>query len=53
VTGRKQGKPVYELLDLTEGQGFYWLLEPSAGDIFFDLEGDPCRAFPNGAVRKT
>ncbi len=41
VVGRKQGKPVYELLDLTEGQGFYRLPEPSSGDIFLDLEGDP------------
>ena len=41
VAGRDQGQPVYELLAPIEGQGFYRLPEPSSGDIFFDLEGDP------------
>lgn len=45
VAGRKQGQPIHELLDLIEGQGFYRLPEPSAGDVFFDLEGDPFVGF--------
>jgi predicted RecB family nuclease len=34
-------KPVYELLDPEPGRGFALLPEPSHGDIFFDIEGDP------------
>ena len=34
-------KRVFELLDVVEGQGFCRLPEPSPGDIFLDLEGDP------------
>jgi uncharacterized protein len=41
VTGRVQKTPVYEVLELNPEHGFYSLPEPSAGDIFFDLEGDP------------
>jgi predicted RecB family nuclease len=41
VEGRRQGRPVHELLPVTPGCGFSRLPEPSAGDIFFDLEGDP------------
>lgn len=41
VTGRAQGRPVYEHLDLIENRGLYRLPEPSPGDVFFDLEGDP------------
>jgi predicted RecB family nuclease len=32
---------VFELLDIVEEQGLCRLPEPSAGDIFLDLEGDP------------
>lgn len=31
----------YELLDLVPGIGLFRLPEPSPGDVFFDLEGDP------------
>jgi uncharacterized protein len=41
VAGRLQEKPVYEILDLNEEHGLFLLPEPSPGDIFFDLEGDP------------
>ena len=41
VEGRNTKKHVYELLGFTEDHGFCGLPEPSAGDIFFDLEGDP------------
>ena len=41
VAGRVQEKPVHEILDLNEEHGFFLLPEPSPGDIFFDLEGDP------------
>ena len=41
VDGRSKGQPVHEVLELEEGQGFCRLPEPSLGDIFFDMEGDP------------
>jgi len=41
VAGRSQAQPVYEVLELTNEHGLTLLPEPSAGDIFFDLEGDP------------
>jgi uncharacterized protein len=41
IAGRDQGRPVYEVLDVTDEHGFSLLPEPSSGDIFFDLEGDP------------
>lgn len=41
VAGRYQGQPVHELLDITDEHGFRLLPEPSPGDVFFDLEGDP------------
>ena len=41
VAGRQLGKPVHEVLQLTEEHGLSLLPEPSPGDIFFDLEGDP------------
>jgi predicted RecB family nuclease len=41
IAGRSQEKPVYEVLELNEEHGFYGLPEPSVGDVFFDLEGDP------------
>lgn len=40
VAGR-QGRPVHEVLDITEDHGLSLLPEPSEGDVFFDLEGDP------------
>ena len=41
VRGREAGKLVYELIaDIDEGHGLSRLPEPSAGDLFVDLEGD-------------
>ena len=63
VAGRKAGKLVFELLPIVPGFGLGGLPEPSAGDVFFDLEGDPfvgdggleylfgyCYREPNGSV---
>src|SRR5712671_5000342 len=41
LTGRREGRPYKEHLDLDAGRGFALLPEPSPGDIFFDIEGDP------------
>ncbi|HEX3934204.1 MAG TPA: TM0106 family RecB-like putative nuclease, partial [Puia sp.] len=41
LAGRTAGKPGYELLDIAEGKGLSSLPEPSPGDLFFDMEGDP------------
>jgi predicted RecB family nuclease len=42
VQGRQEGRLVYEFLDAKEpNSGLSGLPEPSAGDIFLDLEGDP------------
>jgi uncharacterized protein len=41
VAGREEGRPVHEVLEITEEHGLALLPEPSAGDMFFDLEGDP------------
>ncbi|HEY2857574.1 MAG TPA: TM0106 family RecB-like putative nuclease [Terracidiphilus sp.] len=41
VAGRESGRPVHEVLGVTEEHGLNLLPEPSPGDIFFDLEGDP------------
>jgi len=41
VEARTKQQPVYELLEIIEGKGFYNLPEPGKGDIFFDFEGDP------------
>jgi predicted RecB family nuclease len=41
VEGRKAGRVLYELLPLEPSFGLSILPEPSAGDVFFDLEGDP------------
>ena len=38
---RDTGKPVYEMLSLSEAAGLARLPEPSQGDIFFDFESDP------------
>jgi predicted RecB family nuclease len=41
VEGRTTGAAVYESLPPIAGFGLSRLPEPSAGDIFFDFEGDP------------
>jgi uncharacterized protein len=41
VAGRNQDRPVYEVLEITPDHGLFLLPEPSLGDLFFDLEGDP------------
>jgi uncharacterized protein len=41
VAQRQAGRPIYELLDVEPGKGLCRLPEPSAGDLFLDLEGDP------------
>jgi len=41
LEGRTAGRALYELLPVVPGLGLTCLPEPSAGDIFFDLEGDP------------
>jgi uncharacterized protein len=41
VQGRESGCPVHEMLQVTDEHGLNLLPEPSRGDIFFDLEGDP------------
>jgi predicted RecB family nuclease len=39
--GRVQQTLLHELLPLVQGRGFMRLPEPSKGDIYFDIEGDP------------
>jgi predicted RecB family nuclease len=42
VEGRTEKQPVHEpILPVVEGMGFCRLPEPSVGDMFVDLEGDP------------
>jgi predicted RecB family nuclease len=41
VEGREKRRPVHEVLEITEDHGLSLLPEPSPGDVFFDLEGDP------------
>ena len=41
VETRLAGKPKFEVLPVVAGLGLTRLPAPSAGDIFFDLEGDP------------
>src|SRR2546421_33822 len=38
---RRDGRPRPELLPAVAGKGFARLPRPSAGDLFFDMEGDP------------
>ncbi|MCI0724533.1 MAG: TM0106 family RecB-like putative nuclease [Acidobacteria bacterium] len=45
VAGQSLGQPMHEMLTRVEGQGLFRLPEPSQGDIFFDLEGDPFVGF--------
>ncbi len=41
VRGRTSRLPLHELIDHRPPMGFALLPAPSAGDIFFDMEGDP------------
>jgi uncharacterized protein len=41
VQGRAEGKIIHEILPVAAGFGLACLPEPSPGDVFFDLEGDP------------
>jgi uncharacterized protein len=41
VEGREADVGIYELLPIESGFGLTRLPEPSEGDVFFDLEGDP------------
>lgn len=41
IEGREKGQMLHELLPVENGYGLAILPEPSTGDIFFDLEGDP------------
>lgn len=41
LQARVTGLPVHQLLDVEQGYGLCLLPEPSVGDVFFDLEGDP------------
>ncbi|SEO90563.1 uncharacterized protein SAMN04490248_115113 [Salinihabitans flavidus] len=38
---RKTGEPAYELRAPEPGKGFDLLPEPTSGDVFYDIEGDP------------
>lgn len=38
---RKTGRPSHELRPQEPGKGFDLLPEPDAGDVFYDIEGDP------------
>jgi uncharacterized protein len=66
IAGQQAGKLVFELLPVVPGFGLACLPEPSAGDVFFDLEGDPfvgeggleylfgyAYATPNGSIVHT
>ncbi len=41
LLARQSETPVYELLELAQEKGLARLPVPSAGDLFFDFEGDP------------
>jgi uncharacterized protein len=41
VRGRESAEPIYELLEHAPPMGFALLPKPAAGDVFFDMEGDP------------
>ncbi len=38
---RKSGEDLYEFNEIEDGRGFCLLPQPDAGDVYFDLEGDP------------
>ncbi len=46
IQKRDSGKDVAEILPLETGRGFHLLPQPSPGDLFFDMEGDP--HYPDG-----
>ncbi|MBV8343486.1 MAG: TM0106 family RecB-like putative nuclease, partial [Candidatus Eremiobacteraeota bacterium] len=39
--GRASAEPIYELLEHAPPLGFAMMPNPSPGDVFFDMEGDP------------
>ena len=41
VAARESERPMHEVLEINDEHGLNLLPEPSQGDIFFDLEGDP------------
>ena len=41
LAARQTGELDYELRDPQQGRGFARLPQPSPGDVFFDMEGDP------------
>lgn len=41
LEGRTENRPVHEWLQVEDGRGLTLLPEPSQGDVFLDLEGDP------------
>jgi predicted RecB family nuclease len=41
MKGRAEGRVVHEALPVVPGFGLAYLPQPSPGDVFFDLEGDP------------
>ncbi len=41
LSRRRTSEPVYELLDPRAGAGLALLPDPSPGDLFFDIEGNP------------
>lgn len=41
LQAREERKNIYEILPVQEQIGFNQLPDPSAGDVFFDFEGDP------------
>lgn len=41
MASREAGRLCYELLPVVAGTGLALLPEPSGGDVFFDIEGDP------------
>src|SRR5262249_3612140 len=46
--GRTERRHVYDLLPHDDGDGFERLPQPDAGDVFFDIEGDPLYAPERG-----
>lgn len=47
LKGIRSGNPEYEFNGIEKDRGFLRLPEPSAGDVFFDIEGNP-RAMGDG-----
>lgn len=41
LAARESGRPRYDFLPFEKDRGFGLLPEPDAGDIYFDMEGDP------------